>query len=82
MEPATTPHAATKSGDAEPDVQIAPPVELPGDAVTLVPAEPIVAVGGGPFTPFMASAVAESVANPTEGGLYLNTENTFFCINE
>jgi len=39
---------------------------------------PIVAVGTLPPGTFMARAVAESSAKPTEGGLYLNTEYTFF----
>jgi hypothetical protein len=64
---------------AELDVQSAAPlVALPPVAVTPVETEPIVAVGGGPFTPFMFNATGESAANPTEGGAYLNTENTFF----
>ena len=35
---------------------------------------PMVAVGTSPPASFMARAVAERSAKPTEGGLYLNTE--------
>lgn len=78
MAPTAAPHATKTGLNAEPDIQLAPLVTFPGVAVTPVATDPIVAVGGGPFTPFMPSAVPESVANPTEGGLYLNTEYTFF----
>lgn len=40
---------------------------------------PSVAVGIlASLTPSIASAVADRAANPTEGGLYRNTEYTFF----
>lgn len=81
MAPKATPHATTRGLNVQLDVSNAPLVALPVVAVTLVEAGPIVAVGGCPFTPFILSAAAESVANPTEGGLYLNTENTFFCVH-
>jgi hypothetical protein len=80
--PTITPHTTKRGLNAEHDVPITPLlVALPGVAVTLVATEPIVAVGGGAFTPFSPSAVAESAAKPTEAGLYLNTENTFFCVH-
>lgn len=51
-------------------------LEIPGPdcafdvpAATVVAAVPIVALGMGPDTPFCASTVLESCANPTEGGL-------------
>ena len=82
MPPTTTPHATKRGLNAEHDVPIIPLfVALPGVAVTLVATEPIVADGGGAFTPFSPSAAAESDANPTEAGLYLKTENTFFCVH-
>jgi hypothetical protein len=40
--------------------------------------EPIVGVGTTPFTPFSAVAVDERVAKPTDAGLNLKTEYTFF----
>ena len=46
---------------------------------TAAATEPIVGLGGEPLAPFCASAAAESVANPTEGGSWRNTEYTFFC---
>lgn len=48
-------------------VFLPPPVAV---AMTL----PMVAEGTFPPARFMAKAVAESSAKPTEGGLYLNTE--------
>ena len=51
----------------------------PPPAVALAEIEPIVAVGGGAFTPFIWSEVSESAAKPTEGGLNRKTEYTFFC---
>lgn len=48
-------------------------------AVALAETVPMVAEGALPEAPFIASAVADSCAKPTAGGLYLNTENTFFC---
>lgn len=41
--------------------------------------EPIVGVGAAPSAPFMAIAVDDSVANPTEAGFARYTEYTFFC---
>lgn len=79
MAPTATPHATTRGWNVTLDDQSASLVVLPDVAVTLVATEPIVAVGGGAFTPFIANAVPESDAKPTEAGLYLNTEYTFFC---
>lgn len=44
--------------------------------------EPIVGDGTFPSTPFWAVAVDESVAKPTDGGLDLKTEYTFFYIRK
>lgn len=41
---------------------------------------PRVAEGIPPALPFIASAVSDSAANPTDGGLYRKTEYTFFCL--
>lgn len=40
---------------------------------------PRVAEGIPPALPFIASAISDSAANPTDGGLYRKTEYTFFC---
>ena len=47
-------------------------------AVTAAALAPSVAVGISALTPFIASAVSDRAANPTEGGSYRNTEYTFF----
>lgn len=39
---------------------------------------PRVAEGIPPALPFIASAISDSAANPTDGGLYRKTEYTFF----
>lgn len=79
MAPIATPHATTSGcNDTLHDGPTAALVELVDVAVTLVATLPIVAVGGGPFTPFIPNAVAESAANPTDAGLYRYTEYTFF----
>lgn len=46
--------------------------------VTEATLAPIVALGISALAPFMASAVCDRAANPTEGGLNRNTEYTFF----
>ena len=79
MAPTAIPHATTNGWNVTSIDQGAPLVALPVVAVTLVATEPIVAVGGGPFTPFILSAAVDSDANPTDAGLYRNTEYTFFC---
>jgi hypothetical protein len=50
----------------------------PPPAVALAEMEPMVAEGGGASTPFIATAVSDSAAKPTEAGLYRKTEYTFF----
>ena len=50
--------------------------------VTEATLAPIVADGMFAFTPFIASAVSDRDANPTDGGSYRNTEYTFFCVYE
>jgi hypothetical protein len=62
-----------RAGDAALDERF-DPVLVAETATT----EPIVGVGTAPFTPFSAVAVDESVAKPTDGGLNLKTEYTFF----
>lgn len=47
-------------------------------AVTEATLAPSVALGITALTPFIASAVCDKAANPTEGGSYRNTEYTFF----
>lgn len=47
-------------------------------AVTEAMFVPRVAEGMSALTPFIARAVSDSAANPTEGGSYRNTEYTFF----
>lgn len=41
---------------------------------------PRVAEGIPPVLPFIASAISDSAANPTDGGLYRKTEKTFFYL--
>jgi len=48
--------------------------ELDSDPVATATTLPIVAVGTSPPGSFIARAVSERSAKPTEGGLYLNTE--------
>lgn len=62
-----------RAGDAALDVRF-DPVLVAETATT----EPIVGEGATPFTSFSAVAVDESVAKPTDGGLNLKTEYTFF----
>jgi hypothetical protein len=48
--------------------------------VTEAPLTPNVVVGIVESMPFIARAVLDRAANPTEGGLYRNTEYTFFLM--
>jgi hypothetical protein len=73
---ATTPVSTLKdltTGDAALEKRFTP-VLVAETATT----EPIVGVGTGPFTPFWAMAAADRLAKPTDGGLNLKTEYTFF----
>ena len=48
------------------------------EPASVTAAEPTVGLGTEPVTPFMAVAVSESCANPTDGGVARKTEYTFF----
>lgn len=71
----------TKESNAEMSSVAAPEVRVVSEAalaVTKATLAPSVALGIIALRPFIASAVWDRAANPTEGGLYRNTEYTFF----
>jgi hypothetical protein len=71
----------TKESSAEMSSAAASEVRVVSEAalaVTETTLAPSVALGIIALTPFIASAVWDRAANPTEGGSYRNTEYTFF----
>lgn len=66
--------AGPDSNDWMIDAPLASRVPAVAVADIVAAAEPIVALGTAALTPFMASASADNVANPTEAGLYRKTE--------
>ena len=67
--PAIEPRAATIGLPAEAEAPLTLALSCGDDvAETVAAADPIVALGTGPFEPFSAIAAAESSANPIERG--------------